>query len=166
MFNRFTATARSVAVLAQEEARLQGASEITSDHILLGVIRAGGAAAEVLAELDVDVHDVRAAGERVLAARLAGLGVSLEHLRDANDLGSVASPNSVRFALEAKRVLEQALREALERRDHRIGDEHVLLAVLRDERSTGARVVAELGLSADALRLRLGHALDRAAAAS
>lgn len=166
MFNRFTQTARSVAVLAQEEARGQGSSEVTSDHVLLGVIRASGAAADVLAGLEVGVDDVREASERVLAARLAGLGISLEGLRDANDLGSVASPSHLPFALETKRVLEQALREALERRDRHIGDEHILLALLCDERSTGARVIAELGLSADDLRLRLGHVLDRAAAAS
>lgn len=166
MFNRFTQRARSVAVLAQEEAREQGASEVTSDHVLLGVLRAGGGAAEVLGDLDVGPEDVRTAGERVLAARLAGLGVSLEVLREANDLGPGISPSHIPFALEAKRVLEQALRQALERRDHHIGDEHILLAILSDERGTGARIIAELGLSPHDLRLRLGQVLDRTAATS
>ena len=56
MFQRFTDRARRVVVLAQEEASRLKHNYIGTEHILLGLIREGGGAAQVLAAAGVD-HD-------------------------------------------------------------------------------------------------------------
>ena len=56
MFERFTDRARRVVALAQREARTLGHNYIGTEHILLGLIREGGGAAQVLAAAGVD-HD-------------------------------------------------------------------------------------------------------------
>ncbi|HYX60714.1 MAG TPA: Clp protease N-terminal domain-containing protein, partial [Streptosporangiaceae bacterium] len=56
MFERFTDRARHVVVLAQREAKTLGHDNIGTEHILLGLIREGGGAAQLLAAAGVD-HD-------------------------------------------------------------------------------------------------------------
>ena len=46
------------------------------------------------------------------------------------------------FSLQSKQALEQALREAVRRRDRKIGAEHLLLGALRPPGPTLARVLA------------------------
>src|SRR5258707_1091598 len=61
MFERFTAKARHVVVLAQEEARALSHNYIGTEHILLGLIREGnGVAAQVLSR-HVNLQRVRPA---------------------------------------------------------------------------------------------------------
>jgi ATP-dependent Clp protease ATP-binding subunit ClpA len=59
MFERFTDRARRVVVLAQHEARTLGHNYIGTEHILLGLIREGGGAAQLLAGAGVDHDRVR-----------------------------------------------------------------------------------------------------------
>jgi ATP-dependent Clp protease ATP-binding subunit ClpA len=56
MFERFTDRARRVVTVAQREARTPGHGSIGTEHILLGLIREGGGAAQLLAAARVD-HD-------------------------------------------------------------------------------------------------------------
>ena len=56
MFERFTDRARRVVDLARHEARTLGHNYIGTEHILLGLIREGGGAAQLLAGAGVD-HD-------------------------------------------------------------------------------------------------------------
>ncbi|MBO0783804.1 MAG: hypothetical protein J2P37_33770, partial [Ktedonobacteraceae bacterium] len=63
-WDKFTARARKVLELAQEEARYFRHNAIGSEHLLLGLIREGeSAAARVLASLDVTLEKVRQAVE-------------------------------------------------------------------------------------------------------
>src|SRR5215469_7914697 len=137
MFERFTDKARRVVVLAQEEARLLGNTSIGTEHILLGLLREDDG----------------------LAARaLDALGVGLQPARDRVEAEAGRGPGQsghIPFTPEAKRTLELSLREALQLGQNYIDTEHILLGLVRDAVSPGARVLAELGGTPEAVRQRV-----------
>lgn len=136
MFERFTDRARHVVVLAQEEARLHNHCYIGSEHILLGLLNHGeGVAADALNANGVTLDNARAQ-----VAKINGIGADFslnEH---------------VPFSPKTKRVLELALREALQLGHNYIGTEHLLLALLRDGDNVGCQVIDALGVSRTGLR--------------
>ncbi|RRO97992.1 NDP-hexose 4-ketoreductase [Corynebacterium bovis] len=135
MFERFTDRARRVVVLAQEEARALNHNYIGTEHILLGLI-----------------HE----GEGVAAKALESMGISLEAVRtEVEDIiGSGGHPPSgyIPFTPRAKKVLELALREALQLGHKYIGTEHILLGLIREGEGVAAQVLVKLG--ADLSRVR------------
>ncbi|MFF5290766.1 Clp protease N-terminal domain-containing protein [Paractinoplanes globisporus] len=128
MFERFTDRARRVVVLAQEEARMLNHAEIGTEHFLLGLI-----------------HD----GEGVATQALESLGISLEDLREQIEeiigIGAQASPGHLPFTPRARRVLELALREALQLGHTYIGTEHLLLGLIREGEGVAGQVLIRLG---------------------
>ncbi|MFZ0387540.1 MAG: Clp protease N-terminal domain-containing protein [Solirubrobacteraceae bacterium] len=136
MFERFTERARQVVVLAQEEARsVLKHNYIGTEHILLGLIREEqGVAAQVLESSGITLEGVR---EQV--ARIVGSGEEV-------------NSGQIPFTPRAKKVLELALREALELSHNYIGTEHILLGLLRVNESVGFRVLVDC--DADPAKLR------------
>ena len=97
MFEKFTDKARKVIVLAQEEARMLERSYVGTEHILLGLIREGeGVAAQALRRLNVSYESC------------------LLQVKDITDQEMPAAAGHIPFTPRAKRVLEGALREALQ----------------------------------------------------
>src|ERR1019366_8116200 len=135
MFERFTDRARRVVVLAQEEARILNHNYIGTEHILLGLI-----------------HE----GEGVAAKALESLGISLEAVRQQVEeiigQGQQAPSGHIPFTPRAKKVLELALREALQLGHNYIGTEHILLGLIREGEGVAAQVLVKLG--ADLSRVR------------
>ena len=69
MSNRFTERAQRVILIAQEEAKRLNHDYVGTEHLLLGLIALGeGVAAQVLANLGVDLRRVRAMIDRTLAS--------------------------------------------------------------------------------------------------
>jgi hypothetical protein len=128
MFEKFTDRARQAVVYAQEEARLLNHNYIGTEHILLGLVQEGGG---------------------VGATALDSLGVSLENVRQRVEeiIGTGAVPPSghVPFTPRAKKVLELALREALQLGHNFIGTEHLLLGLIREGEGVAAQVLVDLG---------------------
>jgi ATP-dependent Clp protease ATP-binding subunit ClpC len=142
MFERFTDRARSVLVLAQQEARQLEHTAIGTEHLLLGLIHEdGGVAAKALLSLDISLEAVR---EGIEAVR-ASAGENTGH----DETSTFSSPA---FTLRAKKVLELAMREALQLGHSYIGTEHILLGLVREGEGVGAQVVQSLG--ADLARVR------------
>ena len=135
-FTRFTRRARQVIVLAQEEADALGHVRVGTEHILLGLARAEDeATAPALAEAGLTADAIR---ERVAALEASG------------------TPRRRRsFTRAAKQALEGSLREAQALGDNYIGTEHILLALLSDERAGALAIVRELGADPEALRSAL-----------
>lgn len=135
MFERYNDRARQVVVLAQEESKELQHNYIGTEHILLGLIREGeGVAAKALESLGVTFDNAR---ERVVG--IIGLGSS-------------PATGHIPFTPRAKKVLELALREALQLGHNYIGTEHILLGLIREGEGVGAQVLIELG--ADLARVR------------
>jgi ATP-dependent Clp protease ATP-binding subunit ClpC len=135
MFERFTDRARRVVVLAQTEARDLGHNYIGTEHILLALIDEGqGVAAKALEAMGIDQD---AARQRVVELTGRGQGASEGHIH---------------FTPQAKKLLELALREALQLGHHYIGTEHILLALIREGDGVGAQVLVGLGADLDRTR--------------
>jgi ATP-dependent Clp protease ATP-binding subunit ClpC len=135
MFERFTDRARRVVVLAQEESRMLNHNYIGTEHILLGLAHEGeGVAAIALAELDISLESVR---EKVL--EIVGPG-------EETPTGHIP------FTPRAKKVLELALREALQLGHNYIGTEHILLGLIREAEGVAAQVLTSLGADLEKVR--------------
>lgn len=129
VFERFTDRARRVLVLAQEEARLLGHPFLGTEHILLGLIHEGeGVAAKALEQLDVSLESVRNKVEEVIGKP-----------------SKTPTNESAPFTPRAKKVMELALREALQLGHNYIGTEHLLLGVVREGEGVAAQVLVNLG---------------------
>src|SRR5258705_6430233 len=135
MFERFTDRARRVVVLAQEEARMLNHNYIGTEHILLGLIHEGeGVAAKALESLGLSQEAVRRQVEEIIGQ------------------GERAPSGHIPFTPRAKKVLELALREALQLGHNYIGTERILLGLIREGEGVAAQVLVKLG--ADLNRVR------------
>jgi ATP-dependent Clp protease ATP-binding subunit ClpA len=143
MFERFTERARQVVVLGQEEARALRHNYIGTEHILLGLLREEeGLAAQVLESLHVTLEEVREQVDRIIGP------------------GDEAVAGQIPFTPRAKRVLELALREALELGHNHIGTEHILLGLVRENEGVAARILLEFDVDAEQVRNAIVRLLD------
>jgi ATP-dependent Clp protease ATP-binding subunit ClpC len=136
MSNRFTERAQRVILIAQEEAKRLNHDYVGTEHLLLGLIALGeGVAAQVLANLGVDLRRVRGEIEKIVGT---GDNVML--------LGEIP------FTPRAKKVLELAVEEAQNMGHNYVGTEHLLLGLIREEEGVAARVLENLGVRLDVVR--------------
>jgi len=142
MFERYTEKARRVIFFARYEASQFGAPAIEPEHLLLGLMRE----------------------DKTLTARfLARAQASLEAIRKdiegrAPLREKISTSVELPLAPETKRVLAYAHEES-DRLQHRhIGTEHLLLGLLREERSMAAEILYERGLRLPAVREEVARA--------
>jgi ATP-dependent Clp protease ATP-binding subunit ClpC len=138
MFERFTDRARTVVVLAQEEARALGHNYIGTEHLLLGLAAEGnGVGASVLAEAELSPETLRADVVRII--------------------GDVAGQpeGQIPFTPRAKKVLEYSLREALELSHNYIGTEHILLGIVAEGQGVASQILASHGFGPEETRARV-----------
>ncbi len=134
-FDKFTERARKVLSLAQEEAQRFQHNYIGTEHLLLGVVREGeGVAAKVLANLGVDLLQVRRAVEHII-----GRG-------DRIILGDIG------LTPRAKKVIELAVDEAHRLNHHYIGTEHILLGLVREGQGIACGVLESMGVNLERVR--------------
>ena len=135
-FEKFTDKARKVLVLAQDEARSLHQPYVGTEHLLLGLIQEKeGLAAQALDRLEVRYDDVVGAIRQTVAIDA-----------DADVTGHLS------FTPRVKRVLENALREAMQMGQSYISTEHLLLGIVREGEGTALDVLARLGKSGDDVR--------------
>ncbi|MEV8148243.1 ATP-dependent Clp protease ATP-binding subunit [Arthrobacter sp. NPDC080073] len=143
MFERFTDRARRVVVLAQEEARMLNHNYIGTEHILLGLIQEGeGVAAKALESMNISLDGVR------------------EQVQEIIGQGRQAPSGHIPFTPRAKKVLELALREALQLGHNYIGTEHILLGLIREGEGVAAQVLVKLGADLGRVRQQVIHLLS------
>jgi len=135
MFEKFSDRARRVMVLAPEESRMLGHDYIGTEHLLLGLLHEGeGLAARALESLGITEG---AARERV--EEMVGRGQAM--------------PSEPRpFTPQANKVLQLALREAVQLGHSFIGTEHLLLGLIRGDEGPAAQVLTALGAEPSRVR--------------
>jgi ATP-dependent Clp protease ATP-binding subunit ClpA len=152
MFERLTEQARTVIVAAHEEAAGLGHGWVGSEHLLLGLARLGDDPAAVgprtLRQLGLTEQAVR---EHVLK-RLP----PTRRRGDHHTVDESLYPGAFRV------LLERAAQAARRRGREHIGSEHLLIGLLEECSCTGARLLAELGISLDAVLRQLGAGGDGA----
>jgi Clp amino terminal domain, pathogenicity island component/UvrB/uvrC motif len=135
VFERFTERARQVVVLAQDEARALRHNYIGTEHLLLGLLREEDSlAARVLESLDVTLEEGRAQVRLIIGE------------------GDEILTGQIPFTPRAKRVLELALREALQLGHNHIGTEHILLGLVHEGGGVAMRILLDLDVDAQMVR--------------
>jgi len=153
-FERLDAPGQWVLTLAQEEARHLGHSYLGTEHVLLGLARAeAGPAPRVLRDLGVSSDAVRARIEAILGPGAPGRrGGRCRHER----IGDAR-----RLTPRTKRAFQRAGEEADRLHHARISDAHLLLGIIEEGESVGARVLREMDVGdAATLRQRVLDALN------
>jgi dihydroneopterin aldolase len=135
MFERFTERARKVVVLAQEEARRFGHGYTGTEHLLLGLLRED----EGVAALALERSNVTLRGAR-------------EQLESIVGYGDESPGPQAPFTPRSKKVLELALREALQLDHNYIGTEHILLGLMRENEGVASQMLSGMGVDADGVR--------------
>lgn len=138
-FSRFTPRARNAVVAAQNAAHQAGNSQITPDHLLLGML--SDPAALATAVLRVQQIDTGALARSVELPPRTG-----------------EPPALIPFSGPARKVLELTFREALRLGHNYIGTEHLLLALL--ELEDGAGPLHRAGVDRNRVEADLSTALQ------
>ncbi|MGW2210343.1 Clp protease N-terminal domain-containing protein [Streptomyces sp. NPDC001781] len=175
MFECSTRDGREVVQGAVTHADRAGVRAAGAEHLLLAPLdREGGRASSAFAALQLaerkeSVREApaearrRAGPTRADAYALAGLGIDVTEIvsrvEQAHGAGTLfcdrrdagGRPGRRTFERDAKDVLQGALRAAAGRRDRRIGEEHLLLA-LTARPGVPAEVLADYGVTRESLR--------------
>ncbi|AKP65266.1 ATP-binding protein [Levilactobacillus koreensis JCM 16448] len=132
MDNLFTPSAKSVLVLAQEQAKYFKHQAVGTEHLLLALtIEKNGIANKVLQQFSVTDDDVREEIER-----FTGYGT----------LANVDKDSYLPYSPKAKAMLALAGDEAKRLGATKIGTEHLLLALLSDETILSSRILKNLNV--------------------
>jgi hypothetical protein len=129
MLERYNDTARRVIFFARWEAGQYGSQEITTEHLLLALLR----------ETKSLMRDFLS-GERAQAIREA-----IEE-RAPIAQGYVSTSADVPLSPACISVLKGAAREADKLKDSYVGAEHLLLGLLNQEKCLATRILGEFGL--------------------
>ena len=148
-----TGDARRAVRYAREEALALGHDIVGTGHVLLGIMRVRTSeAAAALRSLDLAPERVRSEVER-LVARMT---------RHDGDTARASTPERLPVSRAARRAFEQSLHEAVGLGDQHLGPEHVLLALLRDERDVAVLALQALDCDPAGLEASLGTSPARA----
>jgi ATP-dependent Clp protease ATP-binding subunit ClpC len=136
MFERYTERARRVLFFARYEASQLGSVSIETEHLLLGLIREGkGLTSRLFQRTQIQLDSIR----REIEGRTV--------LRE-----KVSTSVEIPFSAETKRVLQFASDEADALMHTNVGTEHLLLGLLREERSLAASILMEHGMRLSTVR--------------
>ncbi|MCH9031268.1 MAG: ATP-dependent Clp protease ATP-binding subunit [candidate division Zixibacteria bacterium] len=126
MNEMFTEMARKAIEYARDEAARLRHDYIGTEHLLLGLIRLGeGRAVEIIANLGLDLMDLKASIEEVVQPS-----------------GGTMTIGQLPLTARAKKTLEVSGQEARALKSKDIDTEHILLALLKDEEGIAAQVLS------------------------
>ena len=144
-FDKFTDKARHVLVLAREEAAALKRPHVGTEHLLLGLAKEpDGIAAQALERVGITY-------EKALEV-VAGM---------AEGEQEAEAGANISFTPRTKRVLENALREAMQMGQSYISTEHLLLGIVREGVGGAIDAMAKLGVEIDAVRSALNDLVDQ-----
>ncbi len=141
MFERYTEKARRVVFFARYEALQYGSHYISPEHILLGLMREDKTLSARFFPFrnSLTVEAIRREVEERIVLR--------ERIPQSSEL---------HLAPETKRILSLANEESQRLKNRHIGPEHLLLGIVREERSIAAEILFHYGLRLQDVRDEIG----------
>lgn len=138
MFERYTEKARRAVFFARYEASQFGSRFISTEHLLLGIVRDDKAVVRQLL-LNVEYESAR------------------HEIQGHTEQSKATIPTNVDLPLsdDAKQALKFAAEEAERLNCRHIGTEHLLLALMRDNEVPSAKLLAQFGATLESLRTRV-----------
>ena len=135
MWQRFTERARKVVFHAQEEAQNFGEGYVSTEHLLLGLVR-----------------EPDSLGSRVLEMMGAPLARVRADVEKQLPRGDARPSQDMTLTPRAKRVIDLAYDEARNLNNNYIGTEHLLLGLIREGDGLAGRVLAKVGAELEKAR--------------
>jgi ATP-dependent Clp protease ATP-binding subunit ClpC len=149
MFEKYTEKARRVIFFARYEASQLGSRCIETEHILLGLLR----------------EDKSLAGRFFPRAEAVLENIRKQVEGRSGTREKISTSVELPLSDESKRVLTHAAEEAERLASSYIGTEHILLGLLREERSAAAGILGEKGLRLSRVREELAPQGEKAPSA-
>src|ERR687894_338614 len=142
-FDKFSQNAREAIDVAQGSVRRGQSNLLGTEHLLLGLLaHQEGVVHRVFGELGLD------------------LGLARTKTNDAVQRNELSRGNAVSEQIyltpRAKRVLELAVEESGKLKDAYVGDQHLLLGLIREDEGSASMVLREVGLTEETVRRALG----------
>ncbi|WP_245625993.1 Clp protease N-terminal domain-containing protein [Marinifilum fragile] len=128
MDSKFSPRIKDVLSYSKEEAERLGNSAIGTEHLFLGILREGeGIAVDILISLGVDLYDIRKNIEREIKS----------------DTITDLDQNNIPLQRSAERVLKLIYLEAKALKNNTIDTSHLLLAILKDDKSMVTQILED-----------------------
>lgn len=144
MWQRFTESARRAVYHAQEEAHNYGEGFVSTEHILLGLIREpDNVACEIIEKMGVKCSKVKS------------------ELEKAMPKGEGRANTDLSLTPRAKRAIDLAYDEARNLNNNYIGTEHLLLGLLREAEGLAGRTMTKFGISLEKARTMVAQQQER-----
>ena len=138
MWQRFTERARKCVFYAQEEAGRVGQNYVSTEHLLLGLLRESDSVAmRVLDRMGINPGSLRSETNRQVVRGDGNLGQDMQ------------------LTPRAKRVIDLAYDEARQLNNNYIGTEHVLLGLIAEGEGMAGRVLSKQGADLERTRLEV-----------
>lgn len=138
MWEKYTERARRTIFYAQEEAGRYGENHVSTEHLLLGLLREPNSiACKALMNLNIPLENIRTELEQNIKRGEGKLGQDMQ------------------LAPRAKRVIDLAYDEARELDNNYIGTEHLLLGLIREREGIAAKVLSKLGVTLEKARAEI-----------
>ncbi len=135
MFERYTEKARRAVFFARYETSQSGRPQIEPEHLLLGILR--------------EHHQL---GSRLFGSPNSVAAVRVEIAKHSVPGEKVSTSVDLPLSKESRQALDYAVEEADRLSHQQIGCEHLLLGLLREEKSFAAQTLLGFGISLDQLR--------------
>ncbi len=146
MFERYTEPARRALFFSRYEVSRLGGDRITSEHLLLGVLR-----------------EVREMTWKIAAHARIDLSTLQDEIRKRCAGGEILPTScEIPFGEDTKRILHRAAVEADALGHRAISPDHLVLAMLADGTTDAAHVLVDHGIVADDVRRELTDTSDSA----
>jgi lipoprotein-releasing system ATP-binding protein len=133
MFERYTEKARRVIFFARYEASAFGSSEITTEHLLLGMLREDGGL----------IQEITGVSPEVIRVQIA---------KSVSGKERAATSIELPLSQECKRILAYGAEEAERLRHRHIGTKHLFLGILREDSAFATQVLRQNGVTLEAVR--------------
>ncbi|EOH56498.1 ATP-dependent Clp protease ATP-binding subunit ClpC [Enterococcus faecium EnGen0264] len=148
----FTERAQAVLEIAQEEAKRLKHQSVSSEHVLLSlVVEQNGIAGKVLREMDLNETEIYE---------------EIEHLIGYGGIRSYPKGVFLPYSPRMKQVFALASSEVKKTGSQKVGTEHILMSLLKDESIMATRIMINLGISLSkarqVLKQKMGLAGDSA----
>ncbi|EME7156678.1 ATP-dependent Clp protease ATP-binding subunit [Enterococcus faecium] len=148
----FTERAQAVLEIAQEEAKRLKHQSVSSEHVLLAlVVEQNGIAGKVLREMDLNETEIYE---------------EIEHLIGYGGIRSYPKGVFLPYSPRMKQVFALASSEVKKTGSQKVGTEHILMSLLKDESIMATRIMINLGISLSkarqVLKQKMGLAGDSA----
>ncbi|HBK5685969.1 TPA: ATP-dependent Clp protease ATP-binding subunit [Enterococcus faecium] len=148
----FTERAQAVLEIAQEEAKRLKHQSVSSEYVLLAlVVEQNGIAGKVLREMDLNETEIYE---------------EIEHLIGYGGIRSYPKGVFLPYSPRMKQVFALASSEVKKTGSQKVGTEHILMSLLKDESIMATRIMINLGISLSkarqVLKQKMGLAGDSA----